>query len=116
MKYTLRPYQSQAVSKLLWSRKLEGADLCVLPTGSGKSVIIAELARQMNQRVLILQPTREILEQNYEKLAHYIESVQIGIYSASMNRKDLGFYTFATIQSIYKKPELFKHFLHTFNW
>jgi len=36
MKYKLRPYQEQAVSKLLWSQKLEGADLCVLPTGAGK--------------------------------------------------------------------------------
>ena len=110
MKYKLRPYQEQAVSKLLWSQKLEGADLCVLPTGAGKSIIIADLARRLNQPVLILQPTREILEQNYEKLTHYIEPIQIGIYSASMNRKDLGFYTFATIQSIYKKPELFAHF------
>jgi len=110
MKYTLRPYQQQAVSKLLWSQKLQGADLCVLPTGAGKSIVIADLARQMNKHVLILQPTKEILEQNYEKLSHFIEPVQIGIYSASMDRKDLGFYTFATIQSIYKKPELFKHF------
>ena len=110
MKYILRPYQLQAVSKLLWSKKLEGADLCVLPTGAGKSIVIAELAHQLNQPVLILQPTREILEQNYEKLIHYIEPAQIGIYSASMDQKDLGFYTFATIQSIYKRPELFIHF------
>jgi DNA repair protein RadD len=110
MKYTLRPYQEKAISKLLWSQKLEGADLCVLPTGAGKSIVIAELVHQLNEPILILQPTKEILEQNYEKLCHYVESVQIGIYSASMSRKDLGFYTFATIQSIYKKPKLFAHF------
>ncbi len=110
MKYKLRPYQSQAVSRLLWSQKLEGADLCVLPTGAGKSIVIADLARKLNQPILILQPTREILEQNYEKLCHYVEPVQIGIYSASMSRKDFGYYTFATIQSIYKKPEIFKNF------
>src|SRR3990167_2068721 len=110
MKYALRPYQSQAVSKLLWSKKLRGADLCILPTGAGKSIVIADLARQMNQPVLILQPTREILEQNYEKLSHWVDEDEIGVYSASMNRKDFGFYTFATIQSIYKKPKLFKHF------
>jgi DNA repair protein RadD len=110
MKYTLRPYQAEAVKKLLWSRRLEGADLCVLPTGAGKSIIIAELARQMNQPILILQPTKEILEQNLEKLEAVVGKDQIGVYSASMNRKDINTYTFATIGSIYRKPELFKAF------
>ena len=45
-----------------------------------------------------------------DAFAMQVEPVQIGIYSASMSRKDLGFYTFATIQSIYKKPKLFAHF------
>ena len=110
MKYTLRPYQSQAVSKLLWSKKLEGADLCILPTGAGKSIVIAELAYKLKQPILILQPTKEILEQNLAKMETYVDPEKIGVYSASMNRKDFGFITFATIQSIYKKPELFKHF------
>lgn len=110
MKYTLYPHQKEAVKKLLWSRKLEGADLAILPTGAGKSIIIAELARQMNQPILILQPRKEILEQNYEKLEAIVGEDQIGVYSASMNRKDINTYTFATIGSIYKQPELFKHF------
>jgi DNA repair protein RadD len=107
---TLRPYQAQAVEKLLWAHTLQGADICCLPTGAGKSIVIAELAHRLNQPILILQPSKEILEQNYNKLANYVEHAQIGIYSASMNRKDLGFYTLATIQSIYKIPEKFRHF------
>jgi len=110
MNYTLRPYQQQAVSKLQWSHQLEGADVCVLPTGSGKSLVISGLAKQLNQPILILQPTKEILEQNVEKMRAYVQDYEIGIYSASMNRKELGFYTFATIQSIYKKPEIFRNF------
>ena len=110
MKYTLRPYQEQAVNKLLWSKKLEGADLCILPTGAGKSIVIAELAYKLKQPILILQPTKEILEQNLAKMETYVDPEKIGVYSASMNRKDFGFITFATIQSIYKKPELFKNF------
>jgi DNA repair protein RadD len=106
----LRPYQADAVSKLLWSRNMEGADLAVLPTGSGKSIIIAELAKQLGEPILILQPTKEILEQNYAKLCHYVDPKYIGIYSASMNRKDIHYWTFATIQSIYKKPEDFNLF------
>lgn len=109
-KLTLRPYQQQAVDKLLWAQKLPGADVCCLPTGAGKSIVIAELAHRLNQPVLILQPSKEILEQNYNKLCNYVDKSEIGIYSASMGQKELGFYTFATIQSIYKKPELFTHF------
>lgn len=108
--HTLRPYQKAAVEKLLWAYKLEGADLAILPTGAGKSLIIAELAHKLNCPILILQPNREILEQNYNKLSAYVDKSEIGIYSASMDRKDLGFYTLATIQSIYKTPEIFKNF------
>lgn len=107
---TLRLYQKQCVEKLLWAHKLEGADVAVLPTGAGKSLIIAELAYKLSRPILILQPSKEILEQNYEKLCHYVDESKIGIYSASMNLKQLNIYTFATIQSIYKTPEMFKAF------
>ena len=101
----LREYQRQAIDKIFWSKdkNLEGNELIVLPTGSGKSVIIAALAHALNEPILILQPSKEILEQNLEKLCRYVERSQIGVYSASMDEKTIGFYTFATIQSIYKK-------------
>ena len=110
MEYHLRPYQREAVNKLLWCQRFEGADLCVLPTGAGKSLVIAEMAYKLNQPVLILQPSKEILEQNLAKIMTYVPSDKIGVYSASMKRKDFGFITFATIQSIYKKPQDFAHF------
>jgi len=108
--YKLRSYQQKAVDKLMWSQGLSGADLCVLPTGAGKSIVIAELAHKTNEHILIIQPTKEILEQNFNKLSSYVDKSEIGVYSASMDRKDIGLYTFATIQSIYKKPEEFNHF------
>lgn len=110
MHYRLRSYQEDAVRSLMWSKSLEGADLCVLPTGAGKSLIIAELSRRLDEPILILQPSKEILEQNYAKLKEYVSEDEIGIYSASVGRKDLEHYTFATIQSIYKKPKQFYHF------
>lgn len=106
----LRPYQEQAVQKLMWSQQLVGNDICVLPTGAGKSIVISELAHRIQKPILILQPTKEILEQNLAKLSHYVDPWDIGIYSASMGQKEIGKFTFATIQSIYKKPEYFKHF------
>jgi DNA repair protein RadD len=84
----LRPYQQDALDKMLWSIKLEGNDICVLPTGAGKSVVIAKLAQKLNQPILILQPSKEILEQNYKKLLHYVESKEVGIFSASFLEKN----------------------------
>src|SRR5438270_11957997 len=101
----LRPYQEEAIKKLLWSQQLEGNDLCVLPTGAGKSIVIAYLAKELKQPILILQPNKEILEQNYEKLTKYVDPQEVGIYSASMDQKIIRYYTFATIQSIYEKAE-----------
>lgn len=108
MKYKLRDYQEECVKKILWAQKLEGNDLVSLPTGAGKSLIIAELAKRLSGKILILQPTKEILLQNYEKLKAYVPDKEIGIYSASVNRKDIGIYTLATIGSVYKKSELFQ--------
>ena len=108
--FELRAYQKQMVEKLIWSQQLEGADLGVLPTGAGKSLVIAELARRTDEKILIIQPTKEILEQNFHKLSTYVDEKDIGIYSASMGRKDIGHYTFATIQSIYTHAEEFEDF------
>lgn len=110
MEITLRDYQETAIDKLIWAQQLDGNDLCVLPTGAGKSIVIAELAHKLNEPILIIQPNKEILEQNLDKLSNYVDREQIGVYSASMNEKVIKYYTFATIQSIYKKPHLFDHF------
>lgn len=97
------------MSRIIWAQQLEGADLVVLATGSGKSHIIAEVANRLKKEVLILQPSSEILTQNYEKLRQYVPKHEIGIFSASMSSKQIRKYTFATIGSIFRKPELFKH-------
>lgn len=82
--------------------------IIVLPTAAGKSLVIANIAKELNAPVLCLQPTKELLEQNYNKFISY--SNKASIYSASMKIKEIGEVTYATIGSIYKKPELFKDF------
>lgn len=108
----LRQYQQDCLGKILWelNTDLQGNSICVLPTGSGKSVVIANLAKTLSQPILILQPSKEILEQNLEKLCRYVDHTDVGVYSASMNEKTINHFTFATIGSIYTKPELFAHF------
>ena len=114
MTYQLRPYQKEAVQAVLDNLKENTADLIVLPTGSGKSLVIADSAERIGEPVLILSPSREITAQNQAKMATYRPKEEIGIYSASFKSKQVRRYTFATIQSIYKKPELFKHFKYVF--
>lgn len=108
----LRYYQVNALDAVLWALRkgLSGNWLLSLPTGSGKSLIISRLVHILKIPVLIIQPSKEILCQNYEKLSRYVDRSEIGIYSASMNEKTIRTFTFATIQSIYKKAEFFRHF------
>lgn len=113
MQYTLRPYQQQAsdaaVRYLENKEVTKGNGLIVLPTGSGKSLVIADIVNRLDTDVLILQPSKEILEQNYQKLCSY-GFLFCSIYSASCGQKRISKATFATIGSVYKKPEEFKHF------
>lgn len=111
MKYELRDYQTAAVEAAtrFFSSPKEGNAIMVLPTGSGKSLVIANIALAMDSPVLIFQPSKEILEQNYDKLCSY-GFTGIGIYSASFGRKDLMPITLATIGSVKSHPEYFKKF------
>jgi len=111
MTYKLRDYQTEAVDVIL--RTLESDTdpfVAQAATGAGKSLIIADLVSKLDGHALILQPGREILQQNAEKLGLYVPDEEIGIYSASLERREIRKYTFATIQSIYKQPENFTHF------
>ena len=108
--YKLYPYQINIVSAIEKDMANPYNSVVVMPTGSGKSYIIAEIARWLQQPILILQPNVEILRQNREKLSLVVDKDEIGVYSASMNEKTIKTYTFATIGSIYKKSALFKHF------
>lgn len=84
--------------------------LLVEATGAGKSIVIAEIARELDDFVLVLQPSKELLEQNFEKIITNDPDIDVGMYSASVGKKDIRKVTYATIQSIYKIPEQFKHF------
>ena len=109
--YKLRPYQEEAVDVAVDHLRGYGKPFIVqAATGAGKSLIIAEICHRIDEPILILQPNKEILEQNYMKLISYDPMIQAGIYSASAKRKEIVKFTFATIGSIYKQPENFAHF------
>lgn len=111
--YQLRPYQQEASDRavaFLTNRKAPTyAGLIVAGTGTGKSLIIADIAHRLQSDVLVLQPSKEILEQNFAKLQSY-GVFSCSIYSASCGSKEISSITFATIGSIASKVEHFKHF------
>lgn len=111
MKYELRDYQkaaSDAAVKFFASRNRRNA-IIVAPTGSGKSLIIADIAARLNSQLLVFQPSKEILEQNFAKLKSYgVEDCSI--YSASFNSKEISRITFATIGSVRNNAQDFSHF------
>lgn len=111
MLYTLRPYQknasSAAVEAFKSSKKTNG--ILILPTGAGKSLVIADIASRLDGPLLVFQPSKEILEQNFAKLQSY-GIMDCGIYSASVGYKDINRITFATIGSVMNHMEDFAHF------
>lgn len=111
MKFQLRDYQQNASNAAISHYRLKGGKnyLMVLPTGAGKSIVIADIAARLNEPLLVFQPNKEILEQNFAKLQTY-GIFDAGCYSASVKRKDINRITFATIGSVYNHMEDFKHF------
>lgn len=110
--YTLREYQREASERAVRffsDTRSNRNGLLILPTGAGKSLICADIARQLSGDLLILQPSKEILEQNYSKYRSFGLS-NGAVYSASMSRKEIGKVTFATIKSIMPHVDDFSHF------
>lgn len=105
----LRPYQGQALTDLWnWFGDNTGSPLIVLPTGAGKSLVMAEWIRLMfdvdpDARVLIVTHVRELVAQNYAELIGVWPDAPAGIYSAGLGRRDFGArIMFCSIQSVHK--------------
>ena len=100
MSYKLRPYQQEAVERtVLHFRKTNDPAVIVLPTGAGKSLVIAELARIAKQKILVLAHVKELVEQNAQKYKSF--NLEASIFSAGLKEKSLSHQvTFASVQSL----------------
>lgn len=86
MTFSLRPYQQQAVDATLdYFRREKRPGVIVLPTGAGKSLVIAELARIARGRVLVLAHVKELVRQNHSKYCAL--GLQADIFSAGLAEK-----------------------------
>ena len=82
----------------------------VWPTGSGKSLGIAGVADKLDGPVLVFQPSKEILEQNFAKMVSFGHRPEV--FSASAGRKKIAHMTFGAIGSVINRTEGFDHFKH----
>src|SRR5690625_415675 len=104
-----RPYQAMAVDATWdYMRAKPGNPAIVVPTGGGKSVIIAETVRQAVQqwgaRGGVVAGQKELLAQNAEKMQALLPGCDLGVYSASLNRRDRwNQVMFLQVQSVYNR-------------
>ncbi|EPM5416618.1 TPA: DEAD/DEAH box helicase [Vibrio parahaemolyticus] len=107
--YTLRPYQADSVKAVIhYFRKHSTPAVIVLPTGAGKSLVIAELARLAKGRVLVLAHVKELVEQNHAKYEGY--GLKGAIFSAGLGRKETNQQVvFASVQSVVRNLDSFKN-------
>lgn len=114
--YTLRPYQSDAVESVYRHLREKDTNPCVvIPTAGGKSLCIAQVAKdavtKWNGRVMILAHVKELVEQNAGKLKSICPDLPVGVYSAGLDSRDTQQpVVVAGIQSVYNKIEAFKPF------
>lgn len=112
--YSMRYYQEEAIQSIFdYFSKKNGNPVIALPTGTGKSLVIAEFIRRVmfqwpTQRLMMLTHVKELIEQNYEKLTSIWPTAPAGIFSAGVGRKDTALpIIFGGVQSVVKAISAF---------
>lgn len=89
----LRWYQKEAIEKTYaWMRTLKGNPCIVLPTGAGKTPVLAtivnDVVNRWGGRVLVMSHVKELLEQAELTIRRWYPTVPVGVYSAGIGRRD----------------------------
>lgn len=112
-----RPYQLEALEALDLHMRTKDTNPCVvLPTGSGKSLVIAWAVQQWKRdhppfRCAILAHRKELVEQNAAELQGLWPGGDVGVYAAGLRRRDLdAAITYASIDSCWNRWNEFPPF------
>ena len=101
----LRPYQQSAVDAAWRALQAKQNPVIQLPTGSGKSLVLAELAKRVvmaGGRVLIATHVAELVSQNAAEFLQFT-GIEPGILCAGLARTDKHHNVlFASVQSLYR--------------
>lgn len=90
-----------------------GNPVVVLPTGTGKSICLAEFMRLVcqwwpGQKLMLLTHVKELIQQNANKLKDLWPEAPLGIHSSGLKKKDVHHQIiYAGIASVAKKAHLF---------
>lgn len=87
-------HQAEAVGNCWeYMSEMPGNPIIVMPTGTGKSVVIGEICRQAVEdfdcRVLVVADRVELVTQNAEAISRMTKLGSVGIYSASAGSRDI---------------------------
>lgn len=106
---TLRPYQQAAIDAIYQHLRDRDDNPCaVLPTGAGKTALLATLCHdavtRWQGRVLVLAHVKELLEQTAGTLSRMAPDLRVGVYSAGLKRRDTDHPVIvAGIQSVFRR-------------
>jgi DNA repair protein RadD len=107
----LRDYQTDAIEQGLFKYydDNDGNPLIILPTGSGKSLVIAAFLKRIfgenpQARVLILTHVQELIQQNYAELIRLWPDAPAGVNCAGLGKRDVhSKIVFGSIQSVHRR-------------
>lgn len=111
-------YQTEAKNSIFdyyFTHNKKGNPLVCMPTGTGKSVVIADFLRDVfsyfpNQRVMMLTHVWKLILQNAEKMQNFWPTAPIGIHSAGLKARDTIMpIIFGGVQSVVKNVAAFGH-------
>lgn len=113
----MEPYEFQrkAIDSIwdYFGKGNSGNPLIAMPTGTGKSIVIACFLKEVLQKypfqkILVLTHRKELIQQDFEELLEVWEFAPAGIYSSGLGFRQVGFpITFCGIGSVFKRAELF---------
>ena len=109
----LRNYQQEALDSIFnyWASPKSGNPLVEMATGTGKSLVIAALAKKIidnfpSMRIVILTHVKELVAQNFSALLKIWPEAPVGIYSAGLGKSDTyQRIIFASIQSVFRRSQ-----------
>ena len=99
----IRDYQEEIIQKVV--SKAVKRPLVVLPTGTGKTYIFAEIIKRLGEPALILAHRDELITQAEEKLRNVYSTADIGVVKADLNEiyHDI---TIASVQTLARRKRL----------
>lgn len=111
-----RWYQTDAISSIFsYFERNTGNPVIAMPTGTGKSYVIAKFIKQVfslwpMQRIIVLTHVQELIQQNADELLGIWDNAPIGIFSAGLQRRDTVLpIIFGGVASVVNAVEAFGH-------